>query len=555
MRACIAGVISNITTDLMRRKTLLALTTLISVQQKRLEKNEDLTKLFQEEIRKIQKELGVDPIRRIPKRVLLADVKIEKNLRSGVKEEGGDLLISRELPPDKVGVVIKREAFIIFLPPLDFPHIYDLAWAYSNADPSWWSECTQRVDLPTVPPYYAPGIFQAYSARERLGIVRSVTKAINLLYSKKGRELSLEDYILLLSITRRYPSIRLSKRELQVLRSLVYVTRSEDAKLENLSKYTGLSLASISRALKDLIGRNIVHGPYAIYPLRMGLTIYVLEIENPSTQEIKFLEKFPFTYNVYVTERGTYYVLLLVPLKYERTLLKLSGKGLRIGKEILFSFDLHSLDEIKPEEVLGLMVDGYSGASDTPPTWREVYRGVKPPIKLDKKDILALSVINSQGKASRSYLRRIGVPNAAERFARYRRNGLVVKGYFPTGVGLGEALLARFDAPYKDFLRIRGVLSSVSSPIMFYTEGSLTGITSVILVNERILGTLVKSLRTLFSDQLIKVEHLLVAGPSNWQIPVDLWNEEEQTFEMDVDSLFEAFSERLKEKVKEELLD
>jgi len=524
------------------------------VQQKRLEKNEDLTKLFQEEIRKIQKELGMDPVRRIPKRVLLADVKIEKNLRSGVKEEGSDLLLSGDLSPDRIGIVVKREAFIRFLPPLDFPHIYDLAWAYSNADPSWWSECSQRVGLPTVPPYYAPEIFQAYNIRERIGVVKSVLKAINFLYLERGRDISLEDYILLVSIARRYPSIKLSKRELQVLRSLVYVTRSEDAKLENLAKYTGLSLASISRALKDLIGRNIVHGPYTIFPLRMGLTIYVTELSDPAPQEIKFIEKFPFTYNVYVTEDNTYYILFLVPLKYERVFAKLSGDGLRTGKEVLFSFDLHSLDEIQSEEVLGLMVDGYSRASDTPPTWREVYRGIKPPIKLDKKDILALSVINSQGKASRSYLRRIGVPNAAERFARYRRNGLVVKGYFPTGVGLGEAVLARFDAPYKDFLRIGEALSKVSSPIMFYTEGSLTGITSVILVNEKILGTLVKSLRTLFSDQLIKVEHLLVAGPSNWQIPVDLWNEEEQTFEMDVDSLLGAFSGRLKEEVRRELL-
>ncbi|MDK2372804.1 MAG: hypothetical protein QI197_05445 [Candidatus Korarchaeota archaeon] len=485
---------------------------------------------------------------------MLADVKIEKNLRSGVKEEGGDLLISRDLSPDKVEAVIKREAFILFLPPSGFPHIYDLAWAYSNADPSWWLECTQKVELPTAPPYYAPKIFQVYSLRERISIIKSVTKAINLIYSKKGEKFGLDDYLLLLLISRSYPSLRLSKRELQVLKSLIHVTKTQDAKLENLAKYTGLSLASISRALRDLISKGIIHGPYAVSPLKMGLLTYIMELEDPLPEEVSFLKTFPFTYNVYVSEGNTYYVLFLVPLKYERAFVKLSGSGLRIGKLTLFSFDLHSLDEIRPEEVLGLMVDGYSGSPDTPPTWREVYRGKKPPIKLDKRDVLALSVINSKGKASRSYLRGIGVPNAAERFAKYRRNGLVVKGYFPTGVGLGEALLARFDAPYKDFLRIGEALSKISSPIMFYTEGPLAGVTSVILVNERILGTLIKSLRALFSDQLVKVEHLLVAGPSNWRIPVDLWNEEEQTFEMDVNSLFEAFSSRLEDEVKEQLL-
>ncbi len=524
------------------------------MQRNGLEKIEDLTKPFMEEVKRVEKELEIGLIRRIPKKVMLADVKVENDLRSGAEERDGDLLISKDLPPDKIESVIKREAFILFLPPLNFPHIYDLAWAYSGADTSWWSECTQRVELPTAPPYNAPEIFQSYNFRERTRVISSIAKAINLLYMKRGADIDLKDYLLLVSISRRYPSIRLSKRELLVLKSLVYVTNSEDAKLENLAKYTGLSLASVSRALKDLISKGIVHGPYAVFTLRMGLPTYMMELQDPLPEEIKFIDKFPFTYNAYVTENGTHYILFTIPMKYEKLFAKLKGRGLRTGKEILFSFDIHSLDDIEPEKVLGLMVDGYMKVSDTPPTWREIYRGSKPPIKLDKKDILALSVINSQGRASRSYLRKIGVPNAAERFARYRRNGLVVKGYFPTGVGLGEPILVRLNASYKDFLRIREALSRVASPIMFYTEGSLSGITSVILVNEKVLGTLIKSLRTLFADQLIDVEHLMVAGPSNWQIPVDLWNEREQTFEMDIRSVFEAFSHRLSEDIKREIL-
>lgn len=84
------------------------------MQQRKHEKNEDLTDIFREEVKKIGKELGENPIRRIPKRVILADVKVEMNIRSGVREEGGDLLISNSLSRDKVSTVIKRKLSSFF---------------------------------------------------------------------------------------------------------------------------------------------------------------------------------------------------------------------------------------------------------------------------------------------------------------------------------------------------------------------------------------------------------------------------------------------------------
>ncbi len=525
------------------------------MQQRKHEKNEDLTDIFREEVKKIGKELGENPIRRIPKRVILADVKVEMNIRSGVREEGGDLLISNSLSRDKVSTVIKREAFILFLPEVDFPHIYDLAWAYANSDPAWWAECTLEVNIPTMPRYLAPEIFQSYGKEGRSQIVRSITKSILFMYRQRpDRKIRLKDYLLLVTIARRYPSIRLSKRELQVLKSLVHVVRSGDAKLENLARHTGLSLASISRAVRDLISKGIVHGPYVIYPPRIGLATYLMELVEPSEEEIEFIENFPFTYTAYITTRNLYYISFLIPFKYEGIFSKIRGKGMRLGRAEGFSFDLHSLDPIEPEQVLELMVKGYTSQPDTPLEWRDFYRPRKPPTKLDGKDMLALSIINIQGKASRSYLRRIGVPNAAERFAKYRRYGIVVKGYFPTGVGLGEAFLVRFNAPYRDFLRIRAALAKVSSLVMFYTDGELHGITSIILVNEKIMGTVMKSLQMLFSDAIERMEHLVIAGPSNWQLPVDLWNEEEQTFEVDIHSFLRVFSSRIDEGVWEDIL-
>ncbi len=525
------------------------------MQHRIYEKNEDYTEIFLEEVKRVEKELEEAPIRPIPKKVILADVKLENNIRSGIREEGGNLLISKDLSPDRINTVIKREAFALFLPNADFPQIYDLAWAYANADPKWWSKCASEVNIPTMPRYFAPELFQWYKAKDKWQIIKSVTKALIFLYKRRSDEkISLKEYLMLTTIAMRYPSVKMSKRELIVLKSLVHAIRSGGAKLENLSKYTGLSLASISRALRDLIGKGIVHGPYVIYLPRIGLSTYLMELKDPTESEIEFIENFPYAYTTYVTLGGDYYIYFLIPSKYENIFSQFNGKGMRLGKAEGFSFDLHSLATIEPEEVLGLMASGYNSAQDTPLEWRDIYRASKPPIKLDRADMLALSVINSRGKASRSYLRKIGVPNAAERFARYRKHGIIIKGYYPVGVGLGEALLVRLNLPYKDLLRVRMAFSRVSSPIIFFTSGRLNGITAVIFVNEHIMGTVIKSIHIFFKNYLEKIEYLVVIGPPNWQLPIDLWNEREQGFEMDLTPFVEAFSSRLGKGLSEKIL-
>ncbi len=525
------------------------------MQHRIYEKNEDYTEIFINEVKKIEKELEEVPIRPIPKKVILADVKLENNIRSGIKEEEGNLLISKNLSPDKMNIVVKREAFTLFLPQVDFPQIYDLAWAYANADLKWWSKCTSEVNIPTMPRYFAPEIFQWYKAKDRWQVIKSITKALLFLHKQRPSEIiSLKEYLMLTTIAMRYPSVKMSKRELIVLKSLVHAIRSGGAKLEILSKYTGLSLASISRALRDLISKGVVHGPYVIYLPRVGLSTYLMELTNPTKDEIEFLEGFPYAYTTYITLRGIHYIYFLIPSKYEDVFSQLNGKGMRLGKAEGFSFDLHSLTAIEPEEVLGLMASGYNSAQDTPLEWRDIYRASKPPIKLDRADMLALSVINSQGKASRAYLRKIGVPNAAERFAKYRKYGIIIKGYYPVGVGLGEALLVRLNSPYKDLLRIRMALSRVSSPIIFFTNGKLNGITAVIFVNEHIMGTVMKSIQILFKRYLEKMDYLVVIGPPNWQLPIDLWNEKEQSFEMDLKPLIETFSPRLGDELSERIL-
>ncbi len=505
------------------------------------EKIEDLTDIFMEEVKKAAKFLNESPVRRVPKKVILDNVEIENNYRCGIKMVNNELRISKKLPRDKIEAILQREALITFLPEVDFPHIYDLAWAYANADVSWWRECSQPIKLPTFPTYEAPDMFSLYSQKERRSIIKSTVKSILLLY-EQGQEITLKDYLSLLIISRRYPSIKISKKEEKVLKSLVGA--ASEAKLENLAEISGLSLASVSRAIRGLLAKKVIHGPYNLNPLRLSLSIFFMELEDPSKEEIDFLESFPYTYSVYKpVNSDTYYFAFLMPMKYKAALLKLRGRGLRIGRAVRFSFEMHSLEPINPEEVLSMMIDEYK----TKPEVLPYYREEKPPFKLDKKDIIALNQLLQKGKVSRSQLRKMGVTNPAERFSRYRKGGIIFKGYLPTGLGIGEAVIAKIDVPYRDFLRVRRALGSVSSPVLYFVEGSLNGVIAVCFVNQEILSTFIKSMKIIFGESLELLDILVSAGPSSWSLPVDLWNEEEQTFEMDLESFVRAFPDRISE--------
>jgi hypothetical protein len=192
------------------------------------------------------------------------------------------------------------------------------------------------------------------------------------------------------------------------------------------------------------------------------------------------------------------------------------------------------------------MIDGYYSAKETPEEMKELTSPRKPLIPLDRKDLLALKEIDERGRVSRDQLRGMGLPNPAERFSRYRKAGIVVKGYFPTGLGMGEGIVFRIDVPFKDFLRIEGAFSRVCSVILSFTEGDLSGVTGVALVNGEIIGPLMRAAKILFRERLELMEPAIAAGPSSWQVPVDLWNEEKQEFEFDIRSFMEVFSDRIK---------
>ncbi|MEM2542343.1 MAG: hypothetical protein QXR35_02640, partial [Candidatus Korarchaeum sp.] len=247
-----------------------------------------------------------------------------------------------------------------------------------------------------------------------------------------------------------------------------------------------------------------------------------------------------------VTLSDTYYVNVLVPQHLERDFGELKGDGMRIGKRVALSFDMLPIPFSSPELVVERMLSGYESASDTPLNLIELSRARKPPIRLDDKDILALRELEERGKISRDGMRSMGIPNPAERFAKYRKAGIVIKGYFPTGLGLGEGVVMRIDAPFKDFLRVKRALSSVSSVVLSFTEGELHGITGVAFLSGSMVGPFVRALKTIFGSKLERVELASSLGPSCWQVAVELWNVEEQRFEMDLGKFKRAFSGRLR---------
>ncbi len=510
-----------------------------------IEKNEDITERFLREIQNIRFLLGESPIRNINKKVVLGRVEGSSCPRLGVIDEGDLIIVDKNLSVDEVDAVIKREAFINFLPEVDFPQIYDLAWFYSG-HLALWSKCPSRARLRTLPLYRSPEDFLSINPKNALDVIRSIARSLISLW-REGSEITLRKFLELFMAARGYPFIHMSKKEKRVLSSLLYVLIHEgEAKIERLSIKSGLSLATVSRAVRDLVNKGIIVGPYVLYLSRLGLSTYLMELRNPRDEEIRFLDEFPFTYSAFITSSNIYYVNLLIPHQIEPVFENLRGSGIRFGKRIALSFNMMQDPLISPELVLGRMIDGYHFAEETPEELKELDSPRKPQISLDKRDLLALKEIEERGRVTRDQLRGMGLPNPAERFSKYRKAGIVVKGYFPTGLGMGEGIVFRINAPFKNFSSVRGAFSRVCSVILSFTEGDLSGVTGVALVSGEMIGPLMRATKIIFRERLELMEPAIATGPSSWQVPVDLWNEEKQEFEFDIRSFIEAFSDRIK---------
>lgn len=510
-----------------------------------IEKNEELTEKFLREVESIRFFLKEELVRDVPNRVILSEVRTSLCPRSFVIEDGGVLVIDRGLKDVEIDAIIKRESFVRFLPEVGFPQIYDLAWYYSG-NVALWSGCSSEVRLRTLPIYRAPQDFLSIGPSVAPSVIRNATKLLINIWRVK-RKVGIRDFLKIFLTCKGYPAIRMSRKEIRTLGSLLQtLLDGGESKIERLAVKSRQSPASVSRAIRELVSKGVVVGPYVIYPINLGLSTYILELENPEEEELMFLDEFPFTYSASVTLSDTYYVNLLIPQHLEGTFERLKGHSMRVGKRVAMSFDMLSTPLPSPELIVERMLDSYESAGDTPLNMIELSRARKPPIRLDGNDILALKELEERGKVSRDRMKSMGIPNPAERFAKYRKAGLVIKGYFPTGLGLGEGVIVRINVPFKDFLRVKRALSSVSSVVLSFTEGELHGVTGVAFVKGEMVGPFVRALRTLFGSKLERVELASSLGPSSWQVPVELWNVEEQRFEADLEGFRRAFSRRLR---------
>jgi len=509
------------------------------------EKTDELTRKFLREVEDIRFLLNENPVRSIPSRIVLGEVHTSKCPRNHVIEDRGILIIDRRLSEEEIDAIIRREAFIRFLPEADFPQLYDIAWYYAG-NLALWSRCPSEIRLRTLPAYRAPDDFLPIEPGSSPSVIKGIVKLLLRRWRLEGR-ISARTFLRIFLAVRGYPSIRMSKREARTLNSLLQVLQDGgESKIERLAVKSKQSPASVSRAIRVLVSKGVIVGPYVLYPSNLGLSTYIMEIEDPEDEELAFLDEFPFTYSALVTSSDTYYVNLLVPQHLEGALEGLSGDGMRLGKRVALSFDLLPAQHIAPELIMERMLEGYESAGDTPLSILELSRPRKPSIRLDDKDMVALKEVEERGRVSRDHMRGMGIPNPAERFAKYRRAGIVVKGYFPTGLGLGEGVIMRIDVPFKDFLRVKRAISSVSSVALFFTEGELRGVTGVAFLSGGMVGPFMRALSTFLGDRIERLELASSLGPSSWQVPVELWNVEEQRFEMDVEGFKRAFSRRLR---------
>ncbi|MDK2463533.1 MAG: winged helix-turn-helix domain-containing protein, partial [Candidatus Korarchaeota archaeon] len=236
-----------------------------------------LRERFLEAVEEASRELRLPIARDLPERVTLEPLRVEKGYRSGASEVHGGLTFSSLLPPRRLEQAVRREAAIFLLPRdlLRVEEILDLAWAYAGADESWWRECTRvRWGLP-LPPYDAPSLFAGLDRGEVVAVVRATLRTL----AHRARAGSPPDFfsyyaVLLASLGKLAPP-KLVNSHRKVLRAL---SRNPYLSQGGLKEATGLSPASVSRAVRYLTSVGMISGPQQVNYLAMGFSSLVVSV-------------------------------------------------------------------------------------------------------------------------------------------------------------------------------------------------------------------------------------------------------------------------------------
>ena len=486
-----------------------------------------LKTLFLEEVERASNLMNMKPVRPLPESVVLVSLPIEKGYRSGVQYVGGEMRVSSELEERRVRQVLRREALLTLYPrELDsLPETIDLAWAYSRADRSWWSACTRRRADPPFPDYDAPKIFSSVDDIEVENVVRAVLHALKMRILLFG-EVDFRSYHeILLAAAGALEPPRLTGSERAVLEALgrdPYLDRA------GLKMVTGLSAASISRALKRLRGLRMIEGPQQVVYGRIGLRSALVEVPPSKSALTRELLRFPFTYSAFLPlepSAPAYFVLLFPTSHLTQLKAVLSDSAsLSLIKRHALSTGFRRLD------IRGAL-EGLASAYDRGPKRSRRPEPVRKPVpRISRQDIELMNLVAAEGRVSISMASSAGIRSAEDRLRRLKEEKVIMEFYTIGGWGLGEPIAVKLDLPESEYLRAFKSLSALGSAVVTYVEGDFTGVWGVVFVDPSSAVAVARALRLAFGDRLAGLSLSTSVPSSSWRIPVELWDEEAQRF-------------------------
>ena len=501
----------------------------------------DLSNEFREAIETVSDAMKMNLVRQPPSKVILSDFPVEGNYRSGVRFYGRSMYISRRLPPARRESAIRREAFILLIPPkLDsIPQIYDLAWAYSGADRSWWDECTQRVSSPLLPFYDAPWIFAQVPEGSINKVLRSVLGVLRV-QIESGYLVDFESYFnTLLGATGLLDPVRLSKSQLTVLRAL---TRDPYSTHKKLVKKTGLAPSTVSKAVSKLTRTRLLSGPESVNLEKLGLAAVLITFRGEDEGILKGLAANPFTYRIYrpLGSHGMHYCILLFPNEGLPDLRRtLSGRA-AVSRITAQTFNVNP-SFITTVEAMTNMSEVYTR---TKRFALKAKREFKVP-RLTRQDLILIDHVMRTGRISVSEARRLGVRSAELRLRRLRGEEILLKLYLVAGARLGEPLAVLIEAREEELPKVAKALQSVSSAVVTYIEGDFNGVWALLYAHPRSAFSTARAVRLFFSSKVKEVTPLIESMSPVWRLPIELWDEESNKFnyELALRSLAEALAQ------------
>ncbi len=487
---------------------------------------DNLEKAFALAIEKASNEMDLSPVRPIPQKIVLEDFPILNGYRAGVLASKDKLILSSRLNVKRLRSVIAREAFNLLIPEnLDrLRVIYDLAWAYSGAELSWWKECSQVIWDPRFPLYNAPEVLSPLPRKRLVMVLRRMLHLLRGL-NDVGRRVTLEEYLSIFSeAAGLLEPVRLSKVQIKVIEELArspYLTQGE------LARKLGFSKSAVSKALSKLTALGILSGPENVVLERIGLAGLLAIVPDSPIME-KAFAKFPFTYRILrpISRALPSFIILIFPNEGLTSLrLVLNSGRTKLARMLRLTFT-HKTTPFNPdsdvEKALRLLSEGIEFK----------IRGEREVVvpKLNRHDLMIVNRVLRKGRVSVSVVRAMGIPSAESRLRRLRELGVLRKFYTVGGYRLGRPISVMINSKQEDFPRISAALGAMSTSLSVYVEGDFSGVWGLLLTSDRDVLKLIQSLRLIFGNQLENAAPLLDFSPSYWSIPIDLWDERDNRF-------------------------